>query len=605
VNGACELWVRACVNPAGVPCSARAGIAAFHLVEPSSDADEVVLERTLAVLDRPAVGGCAPLTRLTVPVRRSRRGGATTGRKRLRLRATSLAGTRTDVHRVFRCAPRPSATGASFVALQREVFAAACGTSACHGAAAGGLTLVGRGAWAALVNQPSTASSKRLVVPGLPGASFLLDKLRGTLAPGEGAPMPLDGPPLGASQIAAIEQWIADGAPRRRGVGGAPRASDAQPRFPDPPVPPGGFQVAMVPTPLGDAAERTGCELVRLSNPDDIYASRIELVRWVGAHHFALAALQCQDLDGNGTNDCDEAGFDARFPPGLAPCRDFRERYPVEFVAESSGPVSIADYRTAETGIAHRMHRRQPLLVNSHFVNRYRDTIAAGWVNVVPAPAALVRHQVEVASEGGADGRLTVPPGTQRTVRAVACAFTECGEGQRKRPVADRAVLLAIDPHFHWRARNLLVDVLEPGGTPVSRGAADMIDPADGSRHFFVATDPTHLARRTVEPMLPVVQGRQVQYACDYDNGVTRPVKLGCEEQAGVIPGRSLVESLRRGDGPTGGTPRSCRADADCAGFGTGRCVPANLVFGELSDDAMCNPKFTFYRCSADGPCGP
>ena len=35
----------------------------------------------------------------------------------------------------------------------------------------------------------------------------------------------------------------------------------------------------------------------------------------------------------------------------------------------------------------------------------------------------------------------------------------------------------------------------------------------------------------------------------------------------------------------------------------TGRCVPANLVFGELADDDMCILPGLFYDCPAEGPC--
>jgi hypothetical protein len=37
------------------------------------------------------------------------------------------------------------------------------------------------------------------------------------------------------------------------------------------------------------------------------------------------------------------------------------------------------------------------------------------------------------------------------------------------------------------------------------------------------------------------------------------------------------------------GHARPCGADGvNCQGFGTGRCVESNLVFGPLSDDEMC-----------------
>ena len=85
-------------------------------------------------------------------------------------------------------------------------------------------------------------------------------------------------------------------------------------------------------------------------------------------------------------------------------------------------------------------------------------------------------------------------------------------------------------------------------------------------------------------------------YTCTNDNGVTRPVRLGCEETPGVAPGRSIAEL----GGALGGAARPCKTDADCSGFGTGRCVPANLVFGYLADDDMCIMPGLYYDCPGD-----
>ncbi|MDH4049852.1 MAG: hypothetical protein OEW68_16830 [Gammaproteobacteria bacterium] len=46
--------------------------------------------------------------------------------------------------------------------------------------------------------------------PGLPDQSYLIQKLEGTA--GSGAQMPLGGPPIPASTIAFVRQWISDGA---------------------------------------------------------------------------------------------------------------------------------------------------------------------------------------------------------------------------------------------------------------------------------------------------------------------------------------------------------------------------------------------------------
>jgi hypothetical protein len=64
-------------------------------------------------------------------------------------------------------------------------------------------------------------------------------------------------------------------------------------------------------------------------------------------------------------------------------------------------------------------------------------------------------------------------------------------------------------------------------------------------------------------------------------------MKMGCEETAGITPG--VRWDTARAAGQPFGDARPCGdAGVNCAGFGTGRCVEANLVFGPLSDDEMC-----------------
>jgi hypothetical protein len=65
-------------------------------------------------------------------------------------------------------------------------------------------------------------------------------------------------------------------------------------------------------------------------------------------------------------------------------------------------------------------------------------------------------------------------------------------------------------------------------------------------------------------------------------------------------PGDSILEQFLTGEPIFDGAARVCRGDADCEGFGTGRCVPANLVFGYLAEDDMCILPGLYYRCPGD-----
>lgn len=100
--------------------------------------------------------------------------------------------------------------------IQARVFTPTCaGFTACHdaNAPAAALDLTDGRSHAALVDRMSTVAPDRiLVVPGDPEASFLVDKLRGTLAEGEGQLMPYGNMPLDDQAIEAIEEWIAAGA---------------------------------------------------------------------------------------------------------------------------------------------------------------------------------------------------------------------------------------------------------------------------------------------------------------------------------------------------------------------------------------------------------
>lgn len=100
---------------------------------------------------------------------------------------------------------------AEFSSIQDHIFTPRC--TGCHAGAGAplGLRLTEDVSYAALVNTPSVEQpSLRRVAPGDPSASYLLQKISGTAAVGDR--MPLGVPPLSADMIAAVRQWITDGA---------------------------------------------------------------------------------------------------------------------------------------------------------------------------------------------------------------------------------------------------------------------------------------------------------------------------------------------------------------------------------------------------------
>jgi hypothetical protein len=614
VNGRCELWARLCFNEEAAGCTAR-GVAAAALRNPSGDQDLTILERTLAHLPMPTeeASVCAPLTTLNVPLGRRPNGSARKGRKVLAVETSGIGGA-TDRDRVkLLCKPprrERRRIAISFASLQSRIFEKSCAFSGCHGATnpAAGLALVGEAAYDGLVARLATTAAasfagKKLVVPGAPSTSFLIDKLIGQLGPGEGAPMPLGRAALGAEQIEAIRKWILAGAPRERAVGVRFRGEiDSQPRIPPPPPPSAGYQAKLDPFLLGDLPETEGCQLVRLGNPEPIYVQRWELFMHEGSHHFILRALRCEDADGDGTNDCDEPDFDARFPQDFRPCEEF-SHLSSSFLIGAQTPHYLVDYQTATTGVALRLHRNQPLLFNSHYTNPYSDTLAEVWVNATPVDPALVRHPARILFETLANAFILVPPGQRLPVSASTCAFAGsilCNLAGEPPPAAEHFALLGLTSHMHKRSLKFVSDLRDLSGTRVSRGADDMVDPDDRTPHLYVSTDYSDPVSLTFWPPLVVRKGQQLRYTCFHDNGVATPAKLGCEEAPGVTPGRSILEQVAAGAEQFGGTARWCRSDRDCTGYGTGRCVPANLVFGELADDDMCILPGLYYPCPGD-----
>jgi hypothetical protein len=108
-----------------------------------------------------------------------------------------------------------SPLGATLDEIQDGVFTPTCATANCHTGAnpSGGLDLTDADtSHTALFNVASNGDPTILrVAPGLPNDSYLVQKLEGTAG---GAQMPLGGAPLDATEIAAIRQWITDGAAR-------------------------------------------------------------------------------------------------------------------------------------------------------------------------------------------------------------------------------------------------------------------------------------------------------------------------------------------------------------------------------------------------------
>jgi OmcA/MtrC family decaheme c-type cytochrome len=111
--------------------------------------------------------------------------------------------------------PTGAAANASFSSIVQNILVPRCASTACHAAGATPPALEASSAYAALVNAPSAQSALFQVEPNAPQRSYLVYKLRGDAASAGGSVatiMPPDGA-LAPADIAAIEAWIANGAP--------------------------------------------------------------------------------------------------------------------------------------------------------------------------------------------------------------------------------------------------------------------------------------------------------------------------------------------------------------------------------------------------------
>ena len=108
----------------------------------------------------------------------------------------------------------PLPSGPTLASIQANVFSVNCAISGCHGGAtvAQGLRLDPGFSAANLINVASPRNPTLIrVVPGNPGASFLIHKLEGTQTLGDR--MPQFGPFLPQATVDMIRLWIQNGAP--------------------------------------------------------------------------------------------------------------------------------------------------------------------------------------------------------------------------------------------------------------------------------------------------------------------------------------------------------------------------------------------------------
>ena len=229
------------------------------------------------------------------------------------------------------------------------------------------------------------------------------------------------------------------------------------------------------------------------------------------------------------------------------------------------------------------------IVLNSHYINA-SNTPGHGFVRVTLRlrPYDGEKRIARNINMLDASYYIDVPPGQVATATATWQADgspDDASEGGVK-PNGDVCLLL-LTTHTHKRGIDFTMSYEEDGKDPVP-----LLDPKYYDyRHPplvvlpYTGTLPTGnlLRAYTAENGHP-----RIRYTCTHGNGAGgMPMKMGCEAAANVTPGVRWLDA--RAGGEDFGDARPCGLDGtNCAGFGTGRCVEANLVFGPLSDDEMC-----------------
>jgi hypothetical protein len=223
-----------------------------------------------------------------------------------------------------------------------------------------------------------------------------------------------------------------------------------------------------------------------------------------------------------------------------------------------------------------------------------------------------VRRLAQPLEDASAALGLDVAPETLRSTEDSTAALNAARPGDA--PVRDAWVapndvcVLTIVPRMHKRSRFFGVDLLAADGTLANPpgGVSNLFEP--GRTHLYAAIDYTDPGLRTFSPPLLLGAGEALHYLCWQDNGVTRALRLGCEESPGVPPG--IADGL-----PGGGAAKSCvtpgAGSPDCPAADpafpgrsfTGDCVPANLVGGTTADDETCALTGTFFEAAPGAGC--
>jgi hypothetical protein len=396
------------------------------------------------------------------------------------------------------CSVPPANTGRlcpgddTYQQIERRIFAQrGCNLSGCHGSAlAGGLDLRPGLSYANLVGVPATnavalAAGKLRVVPGNPAASFLAQKVRDILAPGEGMRMPTIGPSLPKVDLDLLDAWINACAPKDGKVADAPCLPPEQYEE-TPPLdpPPGGYQMVLLGPVLQPGQEQEGCLWIPAPNATDVPIKKVELALNPGTHHFSIWRH-----NGTGTPPLNQ------WLAGDVACLNSGASFGQSVAGSPQWPYFVSEN---QPGIASVLPGGGYYGLNAHYYNEFSVPIQIKvWTNFYPyqpgEPPPAHYSQTIIALD--TTFNINVPPYTQKTQH-----------GRYLNTSAKTRYVLGVGGHMH------------------KRGIKFTIWQSDGTK-VLEDHDWAHPSFKGYWPPYAMKPGDFFDYECWHDNGVTRPLR--------------------------------------------------------------------------------
>lgn len=334
--------------------------------------------------------------------------------------------------------------------------------------------------------------------------------------------------------------------------------------------------------------DREICKAIRVRNAGGLEIavaearSRVSNGGYTASHHLVVYAYDGDDVAAFPRKLTDDPGCN-----GFGPDDFYGRRV---FIAGSGGETRKGRWSVTTIAWPGDLTQRVPVaggaddaivVVNSHYFNQ-ASKAANGVVKVKlklrpPTPGRRVLRQLVHA---GASRHIFVPPDATGAVTdtfQADGAANPASEGGAN-PAGD-VCLLFLTTHMHKRGTRFTMDWEQDGVATRLLAWRDYVHPG-----LVVLPGPLGglLKAYTAANGFP-----RIRYGCEHANGVGGvETKYGCEETPGVVPGISWAEGEALGLSPSETHATPCGRDgANCGGAA---CVPANLVFGPLSDDEMC-----------------